>query len=70
MPAPITKNQMTDFWHANYVGADGLCGLCGNHGVIDTRGGLTAPNGRPAAGGRFFCVCPNGQAMKRGGYSL
>lgn len=69
MPAPITKNQLADFWHDHYV-VGGLCGLCANHGVIDTTDKLTAPNGQPAKGGRFFCICPNGQAMKHGGYSL
>ena len=49
------------------MGSDGLCGLCANHGVIDTQGRLYAPNGQYAAGGRFFCVCPNGQSLKRDG---
>ena len=31
-----------------------LCGLCGNYGIIDTRGI------------RAFCICPNGQAMREG----
>ena len=67
MPNPISKNQMRDFWSENFMGSDGLCGLCANHGVIDTQGRLYAPNGQYAAGGRFFCVCPNGQSLKRDG---
>lgn len=71
MPAPITRNQMTDFWHDNFLAKDGLCGLCANHGVIDTTDNLLlAPNGQPALGGRFFCICPNGQTMKRMGATL
>lgn len=43
----------------------GFCGLCGNVGAIDTRG-VTTPAGHPA-GDVFFCICPNGRALKQHG---
>jgi hypothetical protein len=40
------------------------CGLCGNTGVIDTRGKVLTPAGAPC-GVRRFCICPNGRALKK-----
>jgi len=62
MSKPITKNQLADFWLANYLHKE-HCGLCGNSGVIDTRGVRTAAG--VECGGRFWCVCPNGDAYRR-----
>lgn len=42
---------------------DNLCGLCGNWGVNDTRGKKT-PAGYEC-GAIFYCICPNGRALKR-----
>lgn len=72
MPRPISRNQLRQFWLDNFAGENfmDVCGLCANHGIIDTRGKLTAPNGQPAKGGRYFCICPNGQTMKRKGDTL
>lgn len=39
-----------------------LCGLCGNHGVIDTTG-LRSPAGMECGIVRF-CICPNGRVFK------
>ena len=39
------------------------CGLCGNSGVIDTRGVTTA--GGITVGGIWWCICPNGQAHRQ-----
>lgn len=39
------------------------CGLCGNTGVIDTRGRVKTPAGYEC-GVRAFCICPNGRAWK------
>lgn len=61
---PITKNQLTDFWASEFSGAEGLCCLCGNSGVIDTRGKVHTMAG-VACGDRVFCICPNGRARKR-----
>jgi hypothetical protein len=40
-----------------------LCSLCGNTGVIDTRGRAISPAGYDA-GMRHYCLCPNGRAMR------
>lgn len=58
--AQISEDALDDFWYENYV-SKGHCGLCGNHGVIDTRG-VKTPAGFEC-GGRFFCICPNGRAL-------
>ena len=57
---------VTAYWFKFFI-SKGLCGLCGNHGVIDTRDRATSNAGVPA-GGRFCCICPNGQALRRAGY--
>ena len=38
------------------------CTLCGNRGVIDTRG-VSTPAGL-VVGRLNYCICPNGQAMR------
>lgn len=40
------------------------CGLCGNHGIVDTVGKVSTPAGHPC-GVRTFCICPNGRVMKK-----
>jgi hypothetical protein len=58
------SNPITDYWHEHYVNR-GMCSLCGNSGVIDTRGART-PMGLEV--GRVnFCICPNGQLMREHG---
>ena len=39
------------------------CGLCGNSGVVDTRGKVVSPRGEDC-GVRAFCICPNGRSIK------
>lgn len=39
-----------------------FCGLCGQSGYINTAG-ICTPAGVPC-GGRFYCICPNGRALK------
>jgi hypothetical protein len=52
---------LDEYWLQHYLGHD-LCTLCGNSGVIDTRG-VKDPMGREV--GRLnYCVCPNGRAMR------
>jgi hypothetical protein len=46
-----------------------LCGLCGNHGVVDTRARLHSPAG-VECGVLRFCICPNGRKMKEVGWKL
>ncbi len=62
MSEPITKDQLSDFWMAEYAGT-GHCVLCGNHGIIDTRGKVFTPAGFEC-GAKVYCLCPNGRAMK------
>ena len=50
-------------WEQNYM-RDGMCGLCGNRGIVDTIGIATTPSGKPN-GIRTYCICPNGQRMKQ-----
>ena len=51
---------VTQYAMAYYV--TNQCTLCGNSGIIDTRGAMTAA-GVPV--GRLnWCICPNGQAYR------
>ena len=57
-----TKSEaVTDYW-SEYYSAEGLCSICGNTGVLDTRGTKT-PAG-VEVGRVNFCICPNGQALR------
>lgn len=42
---------------------DGLCGLCGNTGIVDTIGKVTSPAG-VSCGVRAPCLCANGRVQK------
>jgi hypothetical protein len=57
---------VTDYWRRHY--AERHCTLCGNRGVIDSRGVCTPAGVR--AGRLNYCICPNGQALRAGGASL
>jgi hypothetical protein len=52
---------VTDYWHQHYT-RKGVCCLCGNSGVLDTRG-VRTPAGIEC-GALAFCICPNGQTMR------
>jgi hypothetical protein len=57
---------VTDYWMAHYVSAPphSLCTLCGNSGTIDTT--KTAISAAGVNAGRVsFCICPNGQALRK-----
>jgi hypothetical protein len=45
-------------------GVASCCGLCGNSGVVDTRGKVRTPTGEDC-GVRAYCICPNGRTLKR-----
>lgn len=57
------SKKVTKYWLKFYISNSGFCSLCGNHGLIDTT------NVRTPAGvkcGRMnYCICPNGQAMRK-----
>lgn len=62
-----TVNLITAYWLKHYLDSHGLCSLCGNSGLIDTRG-VKSQAGNPA--GRInFCICPNGQSYRNSGAS-
>ena len=57
---------ITRYWLQYY--ATSHCTLCGNHGVIDTTG-VKTPAGYPV-GRKNYCICPNGQVMRKAGVKL
>ncbi len=55
-------SEQEDLWEEFLGGpAENLCGLCGNTGIIDTRGLVRTPAG-VSCGVRRWCICPNGRA--------
>lgn len=54
--------RVAAYWQMFYVNKN-LCTLCGNHGVLDTRG-IQSPAGIEC-GSLTYCICPNGQMMRR-----
>jgi hypothetical protein len=52
-----------DTW-LEFLGPGSCCGLCGNSGVVDTRGKVKSPRGDDC-GVRAYCICPNGRAIKQ-----
>lgn len=63
MPKAITKKQLDDFFFAEFIRKN-MCMLCGQTGIIDTRGRMFTPAG-VECGGIAFCICPNGRAIKK-----
>jgi hypothetical protein len=56
------NDAVVDYWAENYA-PEGFCSLCGNSGIIDTRG-VRTPAGVEV--GRFnYCICPNGQTLSK-----
>lgn len=60
----MRKSKLADLWINEFV-VKNLCGLCGNHGFIDTRNKVKSPAGTEC-GGVFYCICPNGRVLKKG----
>lgn len=58
-----TRASLEELWVQDYAPRD-LCCICGNRGIIDTRGKVFAASG-VECGALVFCICPNGQAMKK-----
>ena len=56
--------MMKKLWLAEFVSDSGHCCLCGNHGVIDTRGKVFTPAGFEC-GKRVHCICPNGRQIRK-----
>lgn len=55
--------KVSDLWLEFMVG--GMCSLCGQSGIIDTRGIRTPA--KFECGGLHYCICPNGRALKKHG---
>lgn len=56
-----SEKQLTAYWLENYC--DDHCTLCGNRGVIDSRG-VKTPAGKEV--GRLnYCICPNGRSLRK-----
>jgi len=55
------------YWLKHYVSSPplGLCTLCGNTGVIDTRN-VRSPAGVFPGKHSEYCICPNGRCMRKG----
>lgn len=60
---PVTDNNITDYWYDHYR-KNGHCSLCGGSGRLNTTGVRTAAG--LECGSENFCICPNGQAWRRG----
>jgi len=58
----MTENIVTSYWRRFYAGA--ACTLCGNSGVIDSRGRAMTAVG-VAVGRLNYCICPNGMVLRR-----
>lgn len=54
--------MLTNYWLEHYV-EKGHCSLCGNRGLIDTRGLKTLAG--VEVGRVNYCVCPNGQEARK-----
>lgn len=62
---------ITDYWQKYYLteeagefGTYSMCSLCANVGIIDTTDSAISPKGN-RLGRRNFCICPNGQALRK-----
>lgn len=64
MTKPITQPQIAQFWLERYVSPSGHCGLCGNAGIINTKGKVFTATGEET-GIYAYCICPNGRIQER-----
>ena len=62
--APVNDDTWMEFLGPSGVPhASTCCGLCGNSGIVDTRGKVKSPTGVDC-GVRAHCICPNGRVIK------
>ena len=57
---PKERTTAKNMWEQFIVNT--LCGICGNHGKFTT---LNYSPAGVLVGGTFFCICPNGRALRR-----
>ncbi len=55
--------SVTQYWLKHYC-PKGLCAICGNWGIIDTRQTAITPAG-VNVGELTYCICPNGMALRK-----
>lgn len=58
------EEVIKNFWLDNFISKN-LCSLCGNRGIIDTRGRAISAAGVDS-GKENFCICPNGRVLTSG----
>jgi hypothetical protein len=59
-------NPITDYWLKYYLDPEsGLCSLCGNTGKIDIEAVRTPYGKLLKAGCNCYCICPNGQSLRK-----
>jgi hypothetical protein len=56
----VSNPVITDYWFKFYHAEH--CTLCGNSGIVDTRG-VRTPAG-VEVGRLNWCICPNGQTIR------
>lgn len=56
------RRQYDDLW-MEFLTPEGLCGLCGQSGYVDTRTRAITPSGQHV-GIVQPCLCPNGRYLK------
>lgn len=64
MKRPIRPKHyiVTAYWLEYYV-SDNHCSLCGNTGIIESRG-VRTPAGYELPPKSNWCICPNGQQLR------
>ncbi len=64
---PIYKSNksFTEYFFDHFMNEDGLCGLCGNTGIVETT--PTNPMKTKRYKFKTSCICPDGQCIRYGG---
>lgn len=61
----IISKAVIDFWYEYYIDeVTGLCCLCANKGIINTRDTAISNAGVRTGGKTVYCICLNGQQMR------
>ncbi len=58
------KEAGEELW-LEFLTPENLCGLCGQHGIIDTRPLGLRTNGGVPVSHQGYCICPNGRALNQ-----
>lgn len=63
-PVPIVSKAVSQYWMTYYLSERGVCSLCGNRGRVTTLID-DPPFGLTQSKTTHYCICPNGQAMRK-----